>query len=90
MSGGLDVRSAEVSDKLALLRAALQQAGAGAIRLRGMDWFAWVTAGGSSAVLHAAETGVAEVLVTPEEACVLTDELAAERLRNEEVPPGFT
>ena len=90
MSGGLDVRSAEVSDKLALLRAALQQAGAGAIRLRGMDWFAWVTAGGSSAVLHAAETGVAEVLVTPEEACVLTDEIEAERLRNEEVPPGFT
>ena len=90
MSGGLDVRSAEVSDKLALLRSALQQAGAGAIRLRGMDWFAWVTAGGSSAVLHAAETGVAEVLVTPEEACVLTDEIEAERLRNEEVPPGFT
>ncbi|MBQ5948315.1 Xaa-Pro peptidase family protein [Massilia sp. ST3] len=87
---GVQARTAEVSDKLAVLRAALQQAGAGAIRLRGMDWFAWVTGGGSSAVLHAAETGVAEVLVTQDEACVLTDEIEAERLRNEEVPPGFT
>ncbi|WP_020654480.1 M24 family metallopeptidase [Massilia niastensis] len=87
---GLDWRAAEVADKLALLRAVLQQANAGALRLRGMDWFAWVTAGGSSAVLHAAETGVAEVLVTPEDACVLTDEIEADRLRAEEVPPGFT
>lgn len=87
---GLDGRDAEVADKLAVLRALLTQANAGAVRLRGMDWFAWVTGGGSSAVLHAAETGVAEVLVTPEEACVLTDEIEAERLRSEEVPAGFT
>lgn len=83
-------RAAEVADKLALLRAHLQAAGAGAIRLRGIDWFAWVTAGGSSAVLHATDAGVAEVLVTPEEACILTDEIEAERLRTEEIPEGFT
>jgi Xaa-Pro aminopeptidase len=83
-------RSEEVAHKLALLRAELARAGAGAIRLRGTDWFAWITAGGSSAVLLAAETGVAEVLVTPDEACILTDEIEADRLRDEEVPPGFT
>ncbi|OON63996.1 peptidase M24 [Massilia sp. KIM] len=87
---GLEARAAEVADKLALLRATLAQAGAGAIRLRGVDWFAWVTAGGSSSVLLAADTGVAEVLVTADEACVLTDAIEAERLRAEEIPPGFT
>jgi Xaa-Pro aminopeptidase len=83
-------RSVEVAGKLAQLRVALEQTGAGAIRLRGTDWFAWATAGGSNTVLMAAETGIAEVLVAREEACILTDEIEAGRLRDEEIPPGFT
>jgi len=83
-------RAQEVADKLAFLRAHLAAASAGAIRLRGVDWFAWVTAGGSSAVLQTTDSGVAEVLVTPEEACILTDAIEAERLRAEELPDGFT
>lgn len=83
-------RADEVQEKLALLRATMAQAGAHAVRLRGSDWFAWATAGGSNAVLLTAETGVAEVLVTVDEACILTDDIELERLRNEEVPPGFT
>jgi hypothetical protein len=83
-------RSAEVAAKLALLRDCLERTGAAAICLRGTDWFAWVTAGGSNAVLQTAELGVAEVLVTREEAVILTDEIEAARLREEEVPPGFT
>ncbi len=83
-------RAAEVADKLALVRAQLAAANAGALRLRGVDWFAWITAGGSSAVLHTTDHGVAEVLVTLEEACILTDAIEAERLRAEEVPDGFT
>ena len=90
MTFAAQARSAEVADKVALLREAMAQAGAGALRLRGIDWFAWITAGGSSAVLQAAETGVAEVLVTRDEACVMTDEIEADRLRAEEVPDGFT
>jgi len=86
----IDMRAQEVADKLALLRATLASSGAGAVRLRGTDWFAWITAGGSSAVLHTTDTGVAEVLVTPTDACVLTDEIEGERLRLEEVPGGFT
>jgi Xaa-Pro aminopeptidase len=81
---------AEVAAKLALLRAALDESGAGAVRLRGTDWFAWATAGGSNAVLQAAETGVAEVLVTRTEACIMTDEIEAARLREEEIAPGFS
>jgi Xaa-Pro aminopeptidase len=87
---GLASRTEEVNEKLALLRAVMIEEGARAVRLRGSDWFAWVTAGGSNAVLLTAETGVAEVLVTVDEACVLTDDIEIERLRNEEVPPGFT
>lgn len=89
MNGPVE-RGAEVAAKLAQLREVLEQERAGAVRLRGTDWFAWITAGGSNAVLLAAETGVAEVLVTRDEACVLTDEIEAARLREEQVPPGFS
>jgi Xaa-Pro aminopeptidase len=89
-----DARAAEVAAKIALLRETLAQSEGGqmrgAIRLRGLDWFAWITAGGDAEVLLAADTGVAEVLVTRDEACILTDEIEAERLRQEQVPPGFT
>ena len=85
-----DVRAAEVDAKLRLLRAALAQAGAGAIRLRGLDWFAWATAGADASLLLACDTGAAELLVTHDEACVLTDAAEAERLRREQLPDGFT
>lgn len=90
MTGASDQRGAEVAAKMALARRWLAEAGAGALRLRGIDWFAWASAGGSSAVLHTAEVGVAEVLVTPGDACILTDEIEADRLKDEEVPGGFS
>jgi Xaa-Pro aminopeptidase len=90
MAEQVPTRTEEVQSKLALLRATMMEEGARAIRLRGSDWFAWATAGGSNVVLLTAETGVAEVLVTVDEACILTDDIEIERLRNEEVPPGFT
>jgi len=90
MSTAPDDRAAEAAAKLGLLRAALVQSGAGAIRLRGAGWFAWATAGGDCAVQLASDCGVAELLVTADEACVLTDEIEAERIRQEEVPAGFT
>jgi Xaa-Pro aminopeptidase len=86
----MSTRAAEVADKLALLRDALAETGATAVRLRGTDWFAWATAGGDASVLLAADCGVAEVLVTREDAVVLTDAVEAERLRLEQVPAGFT
>ena len=82
--------ASEVAAKLALLREYLAKHGAAAIRLRGSDWFAWITAGGSNAVLHTTDTGVAEVLVTQDEAAILTDGIEAARLREEEIPAGFS
>lgn len=77
--------AAEISDKLARIREALSETGAAGVRLRGTDWFAWAIAGASNTVLLTAETGVAEVLVTAEGAWVLTDEIEAQRLRDEEL-----
>lgn len=83
-------RCEEVATKLAAVRAACEGTGLGAVRLRGVDWFAWATAGGSSAVLLTAEVGVAEVLVAAAGAWVLTDEIEAARLAEEEVPAGLS
>jgi Xaa-Pro aminopeptidase len=81
--------SAELTAKLAAIRAALDSTSATAARLRGVDWFAWATCGGSNVVILTTETGVAEVLVTADRAWVLTDEIEAGRLTAEEIPPGF-
>ena len=81
--------SGELSTKLAAIRDALNSASAVAARLRGVDWFAWATCGGSNVVILTTETGVAEVLVTADRAWILTDEIEAGRLAAEEVPAGL-
>src|SRR3712207_9354685 len=78
--------SGELSAKLAMIRAALSSSSAVAARLRGVDWFAWATCGGSNVVILTTEAGVAEVLVTRDRAWVLTDSIEAERLTTEEIP----
>ncbi|MEG3839848.1 M24 family metallopeptidase [Microcoleus sp. herbarium14] len=79
----------EVDRKLEFIRKTLTETGSIALRLRGTDWFAWATAGGSNTVLLTAETGVAEILITAENAFVLTDEIEAQRLQDEELPANF-
>lgn len=79
----------EVSTKLQLIRQTLIETETQGLRLRGTDWFAWATAGASNTVLLTAETGVAEVLVTAQDAWVLTDEIEAQRLQDEELPANF-
>lgn len=77
--------SLEIAQKLELMRQALRETGAAGIRLRGTDWFSWATAGATHTVLLAAETGVAEVLVTAGGAWILTNEIEAQRLKDEEL-----
>jgi Xaa-Pro aminopeptidase len=79
----------ELEVKLARVRALLEQYKLGAVRLRGVDWFAWATCGGSNVVLLTTDVGVAEVLITREGAWVLTDAIEAARMEQEEVPPGL-
>lgn len=79
----------EVDQKLNLIRNALTETEAQGLRLKGTDWFAWATAGASHTVLLTAETGVAEVLVTQENAWILTNEIEAQRFKDEEIPGNF-
>lgn len=85
----MNVREQEVSEKLNWLRQSLAATGTAGIRLRGTDWFSWATAGAAHTVLLTAETGVAEVLVTPEGAWILTDAIEAQRLQDEEISSPF-
>lgn len=85
----MNEKNHEVSTKLKLIRQILSETEAQALRLRGTDWFAWATAGGSNTVLLTAETGIAEVLITTQEAWILTDEIEAQRLQDEELPSNF-
>ena len=80
-------RAEEVAAKIELVQRALGPERA--VRLRGVDWFAWMTAGGYDAVLLAADTGIAEVVVTASGAWVVTDEIEAQRLTDEELPEGL-
>lgn len=81
--------SQEVSEKIAFVQNTLKEAGMAAAHLRGTDWFAWATAGGENTVLLAAETGVAEVLITGNGAWILTDEIESQRFIDEELPTNF-
>src|SRR6476661_2079077 len=85
----MTIISGELTTKLATLRAALGETQAVAVRLRGVDWFAWATCGGSNVVILTTETGIAEVFVTMDGAWILTDQIEGGRLATEEVPPGF-
>ena len=79
----MDQISTELATKLDIVRAALERDGAVAVRLRGVDWFAWATCGGSNVVLLTTDVGVAEVLITRAGAWVLTDAIEALRMEQE-------
>lgn len=74
---------AEVPRKIALVQKALAAHGLDAVVLRGVDYFTWLSAGLEPRVLLSSETGVAELLVTPSRACVLTNEIERERVEAE-------
>jgi hypothetical protein len=75
----------ELEFKLRTLRETMVRNALRGIRLKGTDWFAWATCGSDNSVLLSSETGVAEVLVTETDAWVLTDNIEAKRLLNEQL-----
>ena len=68
----------------ARLRALMDERELGAIVLRRPANFAWYTGGGDSRVDHVAPEGVADVLVGPEDECVVTSAIEAPRMRAEQ------
>lgn len=81
--------SAELESKLTTVRGALEASGLSGIRLRGADWFAGATCGGSNVVDLTSATCAAEVFVARNRAFVLTDAIEATRLHEGEIPPGL-
>lgn len=79
----------EVERKLTSLRAVMKAQSLSAVYLRGVDWFSWVTGGGSSVVIFTSETGIAEVLVTADKAFLLTNRIERARLCDEELSGDF-
>lgn len=81
----LSNRKAEVETKLGRLRARLAANNLEAVVLRHTANMAWLTAGASTFIYEATEGGVAQIVVTPDRAYVVTTTIEAPRLRQEEM-----
>jgi Xaa-Pro dipeptidase len=64
----------------------MDRRGLGALLLRRSSNFAWYTGGADSRVDHASPFGVADILLTPEAEYVLTNNIEAQRMREEQTP----
>ena len=71
--------------RLAALRSLLDQRGGAAALLTTRRNFAWLTAGGVAHVLQSVETSVAGLLVTRDDLVVITQNIEAARLADEEL-----
>ncbi|MEZ0392788.1 MAG: M24 family metallopeptidase [Pseudobdellovibrionaceae bacterium] len=71
----------EVKTKLKNLRSLMSEQDVPAVALKGMDWFSWVTGGGTSVI--------AEVFITQDQAYVLTNPIEKDRLVAEELNQDF-
>ncbi len=69
-----------------LVRAVLDQTGLDAVVLRRPENFAWYSGGADNRVDHASPTGVADVVVTHTGDYVVTSNIEAPRMREEQVP----
>jgi Xaa-Pro dipeptidase len=74
-----------VDARVETLREIVARRGAGAIVLRTRRDFAWLTLGGSNHVLMSTETGVAPIVITPDDAVVLAPVNEHARLVDEEL-----
>src|SRR5688572_15826571 len=68
------------------VRAVLDETGLAAVVLRRPENFAWYTGGADNRVDHASPTGVAEIVITRRAEHVLTTNIEAPRMREEQVP----
>ena len=74
----------ELDDKLHRIRGLLDQNGLDALLLRRVSSFAWATCGAASYVNTAATEGGAALLITPDRRWVITNNIEATRLEQEE------
>ena len=72
--------------RLQLVRAVLDETGLDAVVLRRPENFAWYSGGADNRVDHASPTGVADIVVTRTGEFVVTNNIEAPRMREEQVP----
>lgn len=84
MAGMVEGRIDEVAHKVDALRVVLEERGHAGVLMADHSTFAWVTGGGRSHISLGEAPGVAAALVTPTGAYVLTTNIEAERLVEEE------
>src|SRR5918993_3881376 len=68
------------------LRELMDKHGAGALLLSNPANFAWYTGGADNRVDHGDPAGVASVLLTTDDAYILTNNIEAPRMREEQTP----
>ena len=85
-------RALEVKTKLDRLRTVMTTARVDVVLLNQLSNIAWITAGASTHINLASDSGPSSVLITMDNAFVVTDRVEAERLEQEEFLPvlGFT
>lgn len=81
-------RVQEVATKLERVRLWLAESGLSGVVIGTQANFAWVTAGGRNHVATGTEAGVCSVVVTAGRAAVVTSNIEASRLVDEELPAG--
>ncbi len=80
-----ETRSEAAETRLAQTREVLARRDIPAVFLETRRAFAWLTAGGSNHVVTGGETGVAGILVTRDDALVITSQIERDRIAVEEV-----
>ena len=78
-------RRSEVDARLGIVREIAARRGSGAVALSWRRNFAWLTAGGESHIVLSSDSGVATLVVTPNEAVAVTQNIEAARLADEEL-----
>jgi Xaa-Pro aminopeptidase len=79
----------ETQEKLGRLRALMAENQIDGVHLRGIDWFSWLTSGGTNVVFLPSETGIADLFITAKEAWILTNRIETRRLVDEEPTSDF-
>lgn len=85
MTPGPWSRADEVGHKVEAVRDVLRARDLSAAALSARRNFAWLTAGGDNHVLESSETGVATLLVTPDDTLVITSVIESARILEEEL-----
>src|SRR5215210_5699275 len=78
--------SADRRSRRQRLRELMDRRGLGALLLRRSTNFAWYTGGADNRVDHASPFGVADILITRDAEYVFTNNIEAQRMREEQTP----